>query len=113
MLSSGIGDDDRKPACPRCSEYVEQVEQIMESVDAIESRMSDLRVYFAKHEWVLVENVQNIKRLHNPAEEMDMGSLQASYAQSVRFKRLIDSTLRSLERIRASCDLFGGLDENL
>jgi uncharacterized cysteine cluster protein YcgN (CxxCxxCC family) len=113
MISAGTGDDDRKQPCPRCNDYIEQVEQNVDCIDAIEARMNELKTFFATHEWVMIENVQNIKKLHNPAVEMDAESLQSAYAQSVRFKRLIDSVTRSLERMRSSCDLFGGFDENL
>jgi hypothetical protein len=85
---------------------------VAESVDAIEKRMNELRTFFATHEWVLLKNAEDIKKIRNPEKEMDMDSLQHSYAQSVRFKRLADSALRSLERIRVSCEEFGGLDEN-
>lgn len=113
MRSSGAGEDDHKQPCPRCREYIEQTELVMETVDAIESRMNELKEFFAKHEWVLIENADNIRKLHNPAKEMDMDSLQRSHAQGARFKRLTDSALRSLMRLRSLCDDFGGLDENL
>jgi hypothetical protein len=113
MISTGFGKDDDRAPCPKCKEYIEHAETIMESIDDIERRMNELKMFFSTHEWVLVENSENIKKLHDPSKDMDMNSLQEAYAQSVRFKRLVDSVSRSLDRIRSQCDDFGGIDENL
>ena len=114
MFAQGVDDDDRKKksSCQKCQEYIDQVELTVEGVDVIEKRLNELKEFFATREWVMIENVANIRSLHNPEREMDMESLGQSMAQNVRFKRLVDSTIRSLDRLQNTCDQFGGVDEN-
>jgi hypothetical protein len=115
MFAQGAGDDDkrkRKPPCPKCQDYIDHVELTVESVDAIERRLNELKEFFATREWVMIENVANIRSSDNPERDIDLESLSISKAQNVRFKRLVDNTVRALGRIQQSCDEFGGVDEN-
>lgn len=108
-----MGDDDRRSPCPKCNEYVEHTQLVVETVDMINRQMEEIKTFLASNEWVLIENVHNIQQLKNPGEEMDMSSLQAAHAQSVRFKRLVDSMCRALGRLSTTCEEFGGYGENL
>jgi hypothetical protein len=113
MLSHGMGDDDRRSPCPKCKEYIDTAQQVIDNVDAINNQMEEIKAFLATNEWVLIENVLNIQQLKNPEKDMDMESLQAAHAQSVRFKRLVDSMKRALARLSTTCEEFGGYGENL
>jgi hypothetical protein len=115
MLSYGTDDDDdrkKRSPCPKCQAYLEQVEVVVQNVDDIERRLEELKKFFASREWVLIENAENLKRVHNPEKDIDMDSLQQSWAQATRFNRVVESALRGLMRIQSACDDFGGVDEN-
>ena len=114
MFSHGVGDDDngKRSSCPLCNEYLLQAEQAVESVDSIERRLNEIKEFFASREWVIIENVANINGSRDPLHDIDLESLRFSYNQNIRFKRIVDSTLRALDRIKDGCDHFGGVDGN-
>ena len=86
---------------------------MLECIDSIQYKMEDIQKFLAEREWVLIRNPENLKNIRNPDIELDVESFQKAAAQCIRFKRVVDSTYRGLERIKSSCEDFGGVDENL